>query len=310
MTDTGIRVPIHESNTLMPRKHYERKEAAFLAYQGFIHYAELVESGHDAAAVQLALAYYRKTGRTIVPDKELNLDSYANWSRKAVLANDTVQMGLMLEGLVSGIANLRRAWKMPFIEPDPVFDHPTSGPATSQRVLQVGEDQLSADSAFAMSNRTGHTLTTLGPGNLEGANEVTVVGHGVVIKGKPGAIALKVGPKQYTPKAFAKALVDSGWKGGTVRLGACDTGLCNPYGQIFGQELANELSALKVGSAVDSIVIAPVGGVEFLYGETPPGYEPKQSLTHGVPKVMPKQPPGNQSFLDNGKGWEIFFGNK
>src|SRR5664279_1461411 len=96
MTPTGIRVPSQSGGLLEPRKFYERRAAAFLAYQGFIHYAELVEAGHDAAATAIAIELLKRTGRQVPKDTELDLAAYTHWSYKAVNAAKTVELGLLL----------------------------------------------------------------------------------------------------------------------------------------------------------------------------------------------------------------------
>jgi RHS repeat-associated protein len=102
MTDTGVRVPLHAGDYLLPRPHYERKAAAFLAWQGFIHYAELVEAGHDAAAIQLAMTLNRPTPR----DNEFDLSRYARWSERAKIASEGVQLAV---GMLEIAANFRAA---------------------------------------------------------------------------------------------------------------------------------------------------------------------------------------------------------
>jgi hypothetical protein len=106
MTNTGVRVPIVAGRTLLRRPFYERKMAAFFAYQGFIHYAELIEAGHDSAAVTLAQALYAKTGHQVPRDTELNLDSYTKWSRRAVASRQGLELGMIVAGLVMTVSEL------------------------------------------------------------------------------------------------------------------------------------------------------------------------------------------------------------
>ena len=112
MTPMGIRVPTVRGNMLSPRPFYERKSAALLAYRGFIHYAELVEAGHDAAAVNIALALREATHRDVPNDYEMDLDKFTGWSRTASDARQTVETGLLLADAVIAwrgvIAGLRR----------------------------------------------------------------------------------------------------------------------------------------------------------------------------------------------------------
>jgi len=95
LTETGVRVPLYKGDYLSPRPAYERREAAMLAYQGFIHYAELVEAGHDAAAVQLACARFSNCAP--IPDNELDLDAYVGWSVRAMSARQYAMMLLAVK---------------------------------------------------------------------------------------------------------------------------------------------------------------------------------------------------------------------
>jgi RHS repeat-associated protein len=106
-TETGIRVPIYTGNFLAPRPFYESRNAAFLAYQGFIHYAELVEAGHGPAAYKLAASLYARTGRQVPNDSELDLDAYVGWSRKAVEAREAVQLALALAEAAQSVNALK-----------------------------------------------------------------------------------------------------------------------------------------------------------------------------------------------------------
>jgi RHS repeat-associated protein len=97
MTASGVRVPIYQGNYLFPRPFYEREKAAKAAYQGFIHYAELLEAGHDAAALKLSCSRYRNCAP--IPDADLDMAAYANWSYKAKAASDGIQLFLMIYSL-------------------------------------------------------------------------------------------------------------------------------------------------------------------------------------------------------------------
>jgi hypothetical protein len=85
---------------LNPRPFYENHDAAFIAYQGFIHYAEIVETNNQAAAIQIAEASLEKTGRQMPRDNDLNLDAFTHWQRKAAAARQTVEFGLLVADLV------------------------------------------------------------------------------------------------------------------------------------------------------------------------------------------------------------------
>jgi hypothetical protein len=100
VTPTGVRVPATKGNMLNPLPFYEKHDAAFIAYQGFIHYAEIVEANNRAAAVQIALALRQKTGRDMPRDNELDLDAFTHWQRKAAAARQTVEFGLLAANVV------------------------------------------------------------------------------------------------------------------------------------------------------------------------------------------------------------------
>jgi RHS repeat-associated protein len=89
MTETGVRVPADDGNFLAQRPFYENRNAAFVAWQGFTHYAELIEAGHDAAALQI----YNALGR-MPRDNELDLYAYTGWSRRAVDARQTMEVSI------------------------------------------------------------------------------------------------------------------------------------------------------------------------------------------------------------------------
>jgi hypothetical protein len=113
MSESGIRVPKKKGNMLEPRKFYERWLGQFFAYQGFIHYAELAEAGHDAAALKQAQSLYSRTGRQIPNDRELDLDSYDHWTKKAAHARDNVAAAITIADLSRTIHGLWRLWKAP-----------------------------------------------------------------------------------------------------------------------------------------------------------------------------------------------------
>lgn len=94
-TDSGVRVPQDPKNFLTPRVAYEHRDAAFLAYQGDIHLAELFEARHPSVATLTAAAQ----GRTI-RDKDLNLRSYVKWAGRAKASAEGVQVGLMFADVV------------------------------------------------------------------------------------------------------------------------------------------------------------------------------------------------------------------
>jgi hypothetical protein len=90
-----VRVPQDPKNFLTPRFAYEHRDAAFLAYQGDIHLAELFEARHPSVATLTANA----RGRTI-RDKDLDLRSYVKWAVRAKASAEGVQVGLMFADIV------------------------------------------------------------------------------------------------------------------------------------------------------------------------------------------------------------------
>jgi Domain of unknown function (DUF4157) len=124
MTETGVRVPRVAGHTLLRRPFYERRMAAFFAYQGFIHYAELIEAGHDSAAATIAQTLKQRTGRAVPRDSELDLWEYTGWSRRAVAARQAVELGLLVSEIVIAagriVSILRRPRPaIPSTTPDP-----------------------------------------------------------------------------------------------------------------------------------------------------------------------------------------------
>ena len=93
MTASGVRVPTYEGDFLSRRAFYEHRDAAMLAYQGFIHYAEIVEAGQAQAALDLSLARY---GGYPIPDNLLDLRAYAGWSERAHDAREKAMLLAMV----------------------------------------------------------------------------------------------------------------------------------------------------------------------------------------------------------------------
>jgi hypothetical protein len=93
MTPSGVRVPSHVGDYLSPRVFYEHRDAAMLAWQGFIHYAEIVEAGQAQAALNLALA--RNSGYPI-PDNRLDLRAYTHWAERAHDAREKAMLLAMV----------------------------------------------------------------------------------------------------------------------------------------------------------------------------------------------------------------------
>lgn len=157
-------------------------------------------------------------------------------------------------------------------------------PPGTPKIVQGSADPAVFYSTYSMVNRTGHQGTGMGPGVLAGVDEVTLVAHG-------NQQIVAVGTQHMSPRQLAQTLVDAGWEGGTLRLAACETGICT-VGNPFAQTLANELKAL----GAESVVIAPEANVNIFGG------------MHGVPQIQPPTPPGGQKppLLPPGKGWKYF----
>jgi hypothetical protein len=168
MTATGIRVPREAGHTLLRRPFYERKMAAFFSYQGFIHYAELIEAGHVSAAQKIADALYAKTGQQVPKDSDLDLRQYTGWSRRAIESRQGLEVGLMATGIVMAagdILSIARSPRppVPTATPDPTPAGPSRPPTPSpsavrvqitQRAEQiVAEANAAVDQAVRSGNR-------------------------------------------------------------------------------------------------------------------------------------------------------------
>jgi hypothetical protein len=140
----------------------------------------------------------------------------------------------------------------------------------------------------AMASRTGHEITSFELQNLKGVREATLIAHG-------NTNIVAIGTEQYTAKQLAKAFVDSGWEGGTIRLVTCNSGVCTALGDSFAQRFANELELL----GADSGVIAP----DATAGVGASGF-PRVTNTS-----IPVNAEGNSIGLDLGKGWKYFVAN-
>jgi hypothetical protein len=168
-TETGIRIPLLPGHTLRRRPYYQRKIAAFLAYQGFIHEAELVETGHDAAAANIAVALYQRTGReTPLRDDELNLDQYVGWSQRAVLARQGVQTALMLAELAKSSQAMARPGasgpKAPPPEPSVTSETPSGGTITPISSHPKYQFKPLPGAGGTAASGGGRTVAAFGPG--------------------------------------------------------------------------------------------------------------------------------------------------
>ena len=157
---------------------------------------------------------------------------------------------------------------------------PTPTPTNVSRIIQGSENPLVESGTAAMAAKTGQQPTTFGEGNLAGVDEVSIIAHGSFDRARIGTVA-------YSARDLAQALYDSGWRGGTVRLIVCKTGLCGTRPTAYGQELANVLAELRA----DSAVIAPKGNTSI------------ETDVVGLPQV---RPPTETSPSPPGEEWEIY----
>jgi hypothetical protein len=159
---------------------------------------------------------------------------------------------------------------------------PAPAPAAPPKVVQGSNDAVVKDLAKDMAQGTGHDLVGLGKGTLAGVEEVTLVAHGDTSMMEMGPASTPTAPRQ-----LAQQMVDAGWRGGTVRLASCNTGVGGA--QSYAQQLANALSELGAESAV----IAP---------------EAEASVLHGLPRVADNVmgPNGLPLAQPKAKGWEVF----
>ena len=133
---------------------------------------------------------------------------------------------------------------------------PAADPVTAPRIVLISKDPMLSASAMEMSSRTGYPLTGFGKDALRGVNDVTLVGH-----------ANTQTFEGQSPQQLARTLWDAGWRGGTLRMGGCQTGLgCDAN---YAKSLVNELRAL----GAETTAIPPEGNVSWL------GYD------HGMPQV-------------------------
>jgi RHS repeat-associated protein len=168
----------------------------------------------------------------------------------------------------------------------PTSTPPPSGPT----IVKLSSDWKVNRAASAMSKQTGQEVVSLELGSLSKTGEATLIGHGIALEGDVGAIAVRLGNQQATAKVLAKSLVDAGWKGGTIRLAACQTGTSCLLGTTYANELATELRAL----GRESVVIGPGGKVNFINGQT-----------KGIPQVRGAD--GN--LLEPNQGWGYHVGD-
>lgn len=123
MTPTGIRVPATLGHMLNPRPFYENHDAAFVAYQGFIHYAEILETRNQGPVMLIAFRSLETTGREMPRDNDLDLDGVTHWQRNAAAARQTVEFGLLVADLAIAANSAWDAMR-PEFEPGPLGGGP------------------------------------------------------------------------------------------------------------------------------------------------------------------------------------------
>ena len=107
VTESGVRVPLYKGDYLSPRPFYESRNAALAAYQGFIHYAELLETHQEGAAMKVSMVTYRNAA--MVPDDLLDLEGQVGWSILAINARQNAMMLAMIAMTAKANANAAAA---------------------------------------------------------------------------------------------------------------------------------------------------------------------------------------------------------
>jgi len=120
---------VEPGHTLLRRPFYEVELAAFFAYQGFIHYAELIEAGQGKAALLIAQTLYARTGQQVPKDTDLDLWEQTHWARRAAAARQTVEFGVLASEVVIAAGRAWSALRSPGpVTPAPIDTAPTLAP--------------------------------------------------------------------------------------------------------------------------------------------------------------------------------------
>jgi hypothetical protein len=283
-----------DEDAVVPRPSYDNGQAAVFALYGKTKFAELVEAGQACAACHMAVA----AGHTPT-NEEVNLNQYSRVAYTTVAAREVLMAGLSIgeRWVATSPSALAKGGESPRLaagdEGAPATNSTGTTPATkapvteaegpkivqgSSSLVSAEKDAVTQDGTFAMANRTGYEPTPLGKGTLAATDEVTLVAHG-------NANQVALGNKAVSPQKLADELVAAGWKGGTVRLAACQTGIGGDAS--YGQQLANALDA----RGATSVVIAPEGSVTLLSG------------AHGLPQVRSV---GASNLAPPGEGWQYY----
>ncbi len=95
------------------------------------------------------------------------------------------------------------------------------------------------------------------------ADELAVIAHGVrteaSIASEAGANFVRIGERDFNPVQLADLLETQGWRGGTLRLLSCRTGIASAEGTVFGEQLSLSLNTRGLGT----VVVAPRGAVQM-----------------------------------------------
>ena len=153
-------------------------------------------------------------------------------------------------------------------------------------IIEGSTDPKVVAAVEALAKRTGHEITSFELKNLKGVEEATLIAHG-------NKNIVVIGAEQYSPTQLARAFVDAGWKGGTVRLITCNSGVCGALDDAFAQSFANELESLGSSSGV----IAPSATA---------GVGSKSGLPRVADTNIPADASGNSIGLPLGTGWKSF----
>jgi RHS repeat-associated protein len=149
---------------------------------------------------------------------------------------------------------------------------------TGSRPL-LAEATASLDEAVVANRAAWRELTAGNPSasrifevgtDLAGVNELAIIEHGAardraaMSLGEVGAETVAVsGVGRVGPNTLAELMVQSGWRGGQLRLIACSTGMASEQGITFGEQLSIGLAA----RGAPTVVAAPRGlvtvGAEF-----------------------------------------------
>lgn len=183
---------------------------------------------------------------------------------------------------------------------------PTWAPKGPAIIVGTRQDFESMDAAAVLGETTGlptyvgmRTMSRLSSPwrferiDLSMTEEITLVGHGLVgSSGRANRILWESG--KITPAELAGELIHADWRGGTIRLLVCRSGVSTPDGSSFARELTRELAA----AGRPTIVIAPKASV--LIADKPGGLP---RVASGLDEDAPPLPSG----MGPRFGWDYIF---